>query len=261
MFDLDDDDAPIGRVLSRREALMLMGGAGAAGFVALVGCGGSTLTSAADTTGGANDATGASSNVSCAARPALTEGPYFVDEKLNRSDIRSDTISGAVKAGTPFALAFNVGRIQSNACAVLSGVQVDVWHCDASGVYSDATDPGFNTKGQNWLRGYQLTDANGTATFTTIFPGWYAGRATHIHFKIRGKNSTGASYDFTSQLFFTEAFLSSAYAQAPYASRNDSGRLRNASDGIYNQGGSQLLLAPASVSGAYSGSINVGLNV
>jgi protocatechuate 3,4-dioxygenase beta subunit len=261
MFDLDDDDAPVGRVLSRREALLLLGGAGAAGFFALAGCGSSGLTSTTDSTSGANNSDGSSSNVSCAVRPSLTEGPYFVDEKLNRSDIRSDTISGAVKGGALFALAFNVGRIQSNACAALQGVQVDVWHCDASGVYSDATDPGFNTKGQNWLRGYQVTDANGTARFTTIFPGWYAGRATHIHFKIRGTNASGASYDFTSQLFFSEDFLSAAYAQSPYSSRSDSGRLRNASDGIYSQGGSQLLLTPASDNGAYSASINVGLTV
>jgi protocatechuate 3,4-dioxygenase beta subunit len=259
MFDFDDDDAPVGRILSRREALLLMGGASATGLLALVGCGGSAL--APDPTSDSSNSAGASSNVSCAVRPALTEGPYFVEEKLNRSDIRSDTISGAVKAGTLFTLAFNVGRIQSNACAALSGVQIDVWHCDASGVYSDATDPGFNTKGQNWLRGYQVTDASGVATFTTIFPGWYAGRATHIHFKLRGRNSSGATYDFTSQLFFTEDFLSSAYALAPYSSRSDSGRLRNASDGIYTQGGSQLLLAPSAANAGYNATINVGLNV
>jgi len=260
MFDLDDDDAPVGRILSRREALLLMGGAGATGILALMGCGGSSLTAATDAATGSTSST-ASSNASCAVRPALTEGPYFVDERLNRSDIRSDTITNALKAGTLFTLTFNVGRIQSNACAALSGVQVDVWHCDATGVYSDATDPGFNTKGQNWLRGYQVTDANGTAKFTTIFPGWYSGRATHIHFKIRGTSSAGASYDFTSQLFFTEAFLSTAYAQSPYSNRSDSGRLRNASDSIYTQGGSQLLLAPDSANGAYTGSINLGLTV
>jgi protocatechuate 3,4-dioxygenase beta subunit len=261
MFDLDDDDAPVGRVLSRREALTLLGGAGAAGFFALAGCGSAAAMAAtADSTSSGNS-NNSSSSASCVARPALTEGPYFVDEKLNRSDVRADTISGAVKAGALFALTFNVGRLQSNACAALAGVQVDVWHCDASGVYSDATDPGFNTKGQNWLRGYQITDASGTAKFTTIFPGWYSGRATHIHFKIRGTNASRAAYDFTSQLFFGEAFLSAAYAQAPYSSRNDAGRLRNASDGIYNQGGSQLLLTPAVANEGYAGAISVGLSL
>jgi protocatechuate 3,4-dioxygenase beta subunit len=255
---IDDDDAPIGRILTRREALILFGGVGATGLLALAGCGGSTVTAATDDT----MISSSSSTVTCAVKPALTEGPYFVDEKLNRADIRSDTIAGTVKTGAPLALAFNVSRIVSGACAVLAGAQVDVWHCDAAGVYSDATDPGFNTKGQNWLRGYQLTDANGAAKFTTIFPGWYAGRATHIHFKIRGKSSSGASYDFTSQIFFDETFITALYTQqSPYSTRGDSGRLRNAGDSIYSGGGAQLLVTPASVTNGYTATLNVGLNV
>src|SRR5437870_5415445 len=115
---------------------------------------------------------------SCVLTAALTEGPYFVDEKLNRSDIRTDPTTGAVSAGTPLALAFNVSRVANSACTPLTGAYLDVWHCDAAGVYSDVSG---TSSGRRFLRGYQITDAAGQAKFTTVYPGWYQGRAVHIH--------------------------------------------------------------------------------
>lgn len=264
MEHLHDDDEPVGRILTRREAVVLLGGVGATGLLGLYGCstsnkvGTDTVSQAAST--GASAAPG--STATCAVKPEMTEGPYFVDEKLNRRDIRSDAGTGAVKEGALLALTFNVSRIQSNACTPLPGAQVDIWQCDALGVYSDAQDPTFNTKGQNWLRGYQVTDAQGAATFTTILPGWYPGRASHIHFKIRGTPATGSSFDFTSQLFFTEEFLTAAYAKAPYDAKSDSGRRRNAADGIYSRsGGSELLVTPSSSASGYAAALNVALAV
>lgn len=248
-----DDDAPIGRVLTRREAIVTLGGAGAAGLLFLSGCTRPAVAASGDT---------ATASTGCVAKPEMTEGPYFVDEKLNRADVRIDTSTGQARPGSPLALKFNVSRIQSNACTPLPGAQVDIWHCDAMGVYSDARDPSFNTRGQNFLRGYQVTDAGGVAGFTTIVPGWYPGRASHIHFKIRGKNSSGADYDFTSQLFFTETFLTSLYTTAsPYATKGDAGRTLNARDGIYNRGGSQLLVTPSASGNGYAASLNIGLSV
>jgi protocatechuate 3,4-dioxygenase beta subunit len=255
MEHLDDDDAPVGRILTRRDAVILLGGMSATGLLSLYGCSSSGKVETASA--GQN----VGSSATCVAKPELTQGPYFVDEKLNRSDIRSDASTGAVKDGSLLALTFNVSRIQSSSCTPLPGAQVDVWHCDALGVYSDARDPSFNTAGQNWLRGYQVTDASGAATFKTILPGWYPGRASHIHFKIRGTGASGQSFDFTSQLFFTEEFLSSAYAQAPYDSKPDSGRLLNARDGIYRQGGSELLVTPSGSSSGYAAALNIGLSV
>jgi hypothetical protein len=118
---------------------------------------------------------------------------------------------------------------------------VDVWHCNALGVYSDVSDPSFNTSGQKFLRGYQVTVNDGVARFTTIYPGWYQGRAVHIHFKVRSSASSGSAYEFTSQLFFDDALTDRVHAQQPYASKGQRD-LRNSQDGIYNQGGSQLLL-------------------
>jgi protocatechuate 3,4-dioxygenase beta subunit len=84
-----------------------------------------------------------------------------VDEELNRTDIRSDPTSGVFKEGALLALTFNVSQISEAGCAPLEGAKVEIWHCDAEGVYSDVSDPGFNTEGQKFLRGYQVTDANG----------------------------------------------------------------------------------------------------
>src|SRR4051812_5855964 len=204
---MDNDDLPVGRILTRREVLAAFG---VSAGVLLAGCAGArsesatatTVTAAATAPGratqptgpatrGAEAATAASSPVAasqvaavgtagttssatgCVVRPEMTEGPYFVDEKLNRSDIRTDPTDGTTKPGVPLALTFAVGQAGTNACSPLAGATVDVWHCDAQGVYSDVTDSaiGFNTVGKKFLRGSQVTDARGTATFTTIYPG------------------------------------------------------------------------------------------
>ncbi len=268
---MDDDDAPVGRILRRREVLALFGAAGA---VLLAGCSddnkasqstaAATQARSADTaptsiaTAPASAASGGSGAVvavpACVVKPALTQGPYFVDEKLNRADIRSDPGTGTVKQGAPLTLTFNVSKVANNACAVLSGASIDVWHCDALGVYSDATDPGFNTKGQKFLRGYQVTDQSGKATFTTIYPGWYQGRAVHIHFKIRNGNS-----EFTSQLFFDDALSAQVFAQAPYAQKGSSGWLKNSGDDIFRQSNNLLTLQVTKSGEAYAATFDIGM--
>ena len=193
-------------------------------------------------------------------RPEETEGPYFVDEKLNRSDIRSDPSDGSVKEGVTLQLAFLVSQIAANKCAPLANAQIDVWHCDAMGVYSDTIDPSWNTKGKKFLRGYQLTDTNGQAQFTTIYPGWYQGRTVHIHFKIRTTSTTGQSYEFTSQLFFDDSLTDQVFAQQPYNSRG-SRDTRNSNDGIYQNGGNQLTLAPTKSGDGYAATFSVALDL
>src|SRR5262249_34755103 len=96
----------------------------------------------------------------CVVRPEQTEGPYFINEKLNRFDIRSDPSDGSVRPGVPLRLTFHVSRITGASCSPLSSAIVDVWQCDALGAYSDVRDinAGFDTRGKKFLRGYQLTD-------------------------------------------------------------------------------------------------------
>ena len=102
-------------------------------------------------------------------------------------------------------------------------------------MYSDVSDPGFSTVGQKFLRGYQVTDANGVAGFTTIYPGWYPGRAIHIHFKVRSDPSSSSGFEFTSQLFFDDELTDQVHAQQPYAAKGQRTR-RNSGDGIYATG-------------------------
>jgi len=261
-FAIDDDDRPIGRILTRREILALLGGS-----ALVLACAPSTLSSPSATTVATQAATAAATSASaaavlpsCVVRPALTEGPYFVDEKLNRSDIRSDPSTNTTKPGVPLALAFLVSRVTGSACVALASATVDVWHCDAQGVYSDATDPTFgSTKGTKFLRGYQTTDANGMAKFTTIWPGWYQGRAVHVHFKIRTTGANGQVADFTSQLFFDETMNDQIFAQAPYSQKGGAGRLRNEGDGIFQGSGGKLTLAPTKTADGYAATFDIGL--
>jgi len=249
--------------LSRRDLLGFAAKGAASVFVSqslLASCGaaGTALTDTTSTgASGTTTPTGGSS--SCVLTASLTEGPFFVDEKLNRSDIRPDPVTGAVSAGIPLALTFNVQRVTSNACTPLTGAYLDVWHCDAAGVYSDVSG-----SSRKFLRGYQVTDANGVASFETIYPGWYNGRAVHIHFKLRLYAGSTRTYEFTSQFFFDDAFTDSVYTQSPYASRG-SRNTRNANDGIYNSLSSTdkagLTLQTSKTSDGYAGVINLGVNV
>jgi protocatechuate 3,4-dioxygenase beta subunit len=254
---LGDDDRPIGRILSRREVLALLGGS-----AFLAACAPATV-SAPSTSAPAVAATttaGATVLPSCVVRPALTEGPYFVDEKLNRSDIRSDPTTNAVKPGTPLVLTFLVSKVSGSACTALANATVDVWHCDALGIYSDATDPGFgSTKGTKFLRGYQATDASGSAKFTTIWPGWYQGRAVHIHFKIRTTAANAQVADFTSQLFFPDALNDAVFASVPYSQKGTAGILRNAGDDIFKQSGGKLTISPSKTADGYAVTFDLGL--
>src|SRR5262249_21275958 len=151
----------------------ILGGLGALLFV---DCGedAETAVSPDAPTGGTPDAP-TSSTATCVLDPNVTKGPYWVDEKLDRADVRGD------RPGLPLALAITVYAYDGGTCTPLDGAQVDIWHCDATGLYSDTAANG--TVGQNFLRGYQVTDAAGVASFTTIYPGWYSGRTVHIHVK------------------------------------------------------------------------------
>lgn len=196
----------------------------------------------------------------CVVRPAQTEGPYFVDEKLHRSDIRSDPSDNSSKAGMALRLEFRVSQLAGGACTPLSAAIVDIWHCDALGVYSDVRDAGFDTRGKKFLRGYQQTDARGIAQFLTIYPGWYEGRAVHIHFKIRGSGPSARRQEFTSQLYFDEAVTDQIFKQLPYSGKAGR-RTMNDGDFIFRRDGKELLLRPVKTSEGYTAIFDIGLRM
>jgi protocatechuate 3,4-dioxygenase beta subunit len=253
---------PMPTRLSRRD-LLGFAAKGAASVVVsqsvLLSCA-SGAVSATDTSSiGGTTTTPTTGSSTCVLTAALTEGPYFVDEMLNRSDIRTDPVTGAVSSGIPLTLAFNVSRVAGGACTPLTGAYLDVWHCDSGGVYSDVSG-----SSRKFLRGYQITDANGVAAFTTVYPGWYSGRAVHIHFKLRLFAGSTRTYEFTSQFFMDDSLSDSVYTLSPYSSRGTR-TTRNANDGIYNSLSSTdktaLTLQTSKTADGYAGVINLGVAV
>src|SRR5215510_10598890 len=217
--------------ITRRQALGLIGVAGAASLMARRAW-----------------------TASCSVTPAETEGPYWVDEGLDRSDITVDPSDGSVRPGLPLRLDLRVVRADAS-CAPAAGVRVDVWHCDASGLYSDESANG--TVGKKFLRGYQTTDVNGAVRFKTIYPGWYSGRTIHVHFRIRTFDGSAATTNFTSQLFFDDAISNQVLAQSPYNTRGTTRDTTNANDGIYTS--ATLLSLASDGSGGYVGTFDVAL--
>jgi len=198
--------------INRREAIGAMGAA--AGAALGFGCSNSaTGPSATSTTG----TTTGSTNAACAVTPTETIGPYPSVTSVVRSDIREN------KPGTALTLTIKVVNVNA-ACAAVAGANVEIWQCDATGNYSQ-----YGTQtAQTYLRGIQTTDANGQVTFTTIFPGWYQGRATHIHVEVV---RNGASVKAT-QIAFPESVNNAVYATGVYASRG-SNPTKNVADGIF----------------------------
>lgn len=206
------------------------------------------------------------SSTQCVLDPNVTKGPYWVDEKLNRADVTSDTNNKASpnpRPGLPLTLQFKVSSYSAGNCAPLVGAQVDIWHCDATGLYSDVQNMGgADTTGQNFLRGYQVTDANGTVQFTTIYPGWYSGRAVHIHVKVRLFDSaSNTTTEATTQVFFDDATTDGVFAaDAPYDTRG-ARDTRNSADNVYNNQTVLLLTLSGDTTVGYRGVASIGVNV
>jgi protocatechuate 3,4-dioxygenase beta subunit len=146
---------------------------------------------------------------SCTVYPQQTEGPFY----LSGDRLRSDVTEG--RPGIPLLLTMQI--VGADGCTPLPGLAVDIWHCDAEGVYSGYPGQlgGLDTTGQTFMRGTQVSGSDGKVVFHTIYPGWYPGRTTHIHFKVHHT----ATSEATSQLYFPEDVSAAVYAQQPYAAR------------------------------------------
>jgi len=258
-FDSMSDSPAAESLRTRRDLLLLAGSAGALLLVEHVNAQSGPAGKRANDP--ANDGAGkrASNAPACVLAPEQTEGPYFVDEHLNRADIRSDPATGSLRPGVPLALALRVQAINAGSCTPLDGALVDLWHCDAEGRYSDVPDRRSKARGEKFLRGYQVTDQSGRVQFATIYPGWYPGRAVHLHFKVRMQGTSRQALEFTSQLYFEETITDRVFAQAPYT--RSGRRTRNDDDDIFSYGGAQLLLAPRANGAGYAAEFAVGVRL
>jgi protocatechuate 3,4-dioxygenase beta subunit len=202
------------RHVTRREALGLIG---AAAGLLTGACSGDSPTSPTTTTTTATTGTDAA----CAVSPSETVGPYPSLTDLFRSDIREG------KNGLPVTLTITVVNTTS-ACAPLPNANVEIWQCDADGHYSEYAQQGYDGRSETYLRGIQTTDANGRVTFTTVYPGWYQGRATHIHVEV---TMNGRSLKVT-QIAFPDSTTSAVYSNGVYAARGQN-PTSNVRDGIF----------------------------
>jgi len=165
--------------------------------------------------------------------PQEEEGPFFVDEKLNRSDILVDPFDNSITEGLPLMLGITISQSVNGIVSPLPNAYVDIWQANAYGVYSDEASQ--NSTGRKYLRGYQVTDAHGNVHFLTVYPGWYNGRTVHIHCRVRLYSGSTATYSFETQFFFDEAITSQVYnSVAPYTARAAQRDTTNSSDSLYN---------------------------
>ncbi len=198
---------------------------------------------------------------------AVTEGPYWVTDSAsgyNRSLITSDIAGTNTQTGVPFNLVLYVYD-RKNSCAAMQNVQVDIWHCNAAGIYSgiksSTNGNGVDLTAQSWLRGYQLSDSAGMVKFVTILPGWYTGRATHIHMRFRSTYDTSSDGSTnTAQLFFDQTFIDNLDTTvAPYSSEGKNS-VTNAGDSVYvGEGGTTLLSLSGSASAGYTATFSLYL--
>ncbi|HLG57821.1 MAG TPA: hypothetical protein VI485_20925 [Vicinamibacterales bacterium] len=227
--------------LTRRAAL---GALGAAGATVALGCGGDTPTSPSTTT--STGTTTTSTNATCTVTPTETLGPYPSRADFVRSDIRENRI------GTLLTLTIKVVNVGTG-CAAVPSADVEIWHVDSAGDYSQYGSQTAAT----FLRGIQTTDSNGEVTFTTIYPGWYQGRATHIHAEV---TVNGRSIKVT-QIAFPEAINNAVHASGVYASRGTN-PMSNLSDGIFSDSlASELVTPTGSPSSGYAATFQIGVSV
>lgn len=181
----------------------------------------------------------------CPVTPSQTEGPFYFDPRLVRTGIAEG------RPGIPLRLRLQL--VDAEDCGAFAKARVDIWHCDAAGQYS-----GYDSErsaGETFLRGTQLADAQGIVAFGTIYPGWYGGRATHIHCKAW----SGDGREVTSQLYFPDSLSDALYGEGPYAGRDSARRLRNGDDGIFRGGAAAPMVEMRRSSDGYDGAIVLAL--
>ena len=246
---------------ARRTAL---GRIGSLGIVSLFGCGGdSASTSATSTSTGSGSTTGTgstSSAGSCTIIPQETEGPYPLLAILsNAAIVRRDITEG--KPGLPLTLTITLENTNAD-CAPIVGAAVYIWHCDKDGEYSGySSSQNGNHAGETYLRGIQVSDANGQVSFTTIYPGWYAGRITHIHMQAYLNDKLTVTATATSQFAFPQDATTAVYNSSLYVGHGQNTSVTSfAADNVFSDGTTyQMLSLTGDAANGYAATIKVGI--
>jgi protocatechuate 3,4-dioxygenase beta subunit len=209
----------------------------------------------ASSTGVAQTAAG-----SCTLIPTETEGPYPLLAILgNSAMVRRDITEG--KTGVPLTLVLNLRNVGST-CAPISNAAVYVWHCDKDGGYSGySSNANGNHQGETFLRGIQVSDSAGQVTFTTIYPGWYAGRITHIHFQVYLNDNLRVTATATSQLGFPQSVTEAVYASSLYSTHGQNSSVRGfAADNVFSDGTEyQIASVTGDVNSEFVATLDVGI--
>ena len=255
--------------VSRRRTLGALGAFSILGSAGLIGCGGSSSatnstsssasSSVSSSTATASSASATSSVDSCTLIPTETEGPYPLTAILSNSAIvRADIAEN--KSGVPLTLKLKLVNVSSD-CSPFTYASIYVWHCDKDGVYSGYSQPGANTVGETFCRGVQDVDENGVATFNTIFPGWYTGRLTHIHFQVFLYNDTSSTATATSQLAFPADITTAVYNSSLYSAHGQNTSVSSfAADNVFSDGITyQLASVTGSVDEGFVATLDVGI--
>jgi protocatechuate 3,4-dioxygenase beta subunit len=197
---------------------------------------------------------------SCVLIPSETEGPYPLatvrtNAAMLRRDVRED------RTGVPLTLILTLVNV-SQSCEPITNAAVYVWHCDKDGQYSGYSGgSNGNQLGQTWLRGIQNTDSSGRVAFTTIYPGWYGGRITHIHFQVYLNANVGGTATATSQLAFPQAITQAVYNSTLYAARGQNTSVASfAADNVFSDGTEfQLATVTGDITNGYTATLTVGV--
>jgi protocatechuate 3,4-dioxygenase beta subunit len=263
-------------LLRRRRGLLTLVGAGALGLLGCGGGGDSSTSSSSTSTDGSSSSGGSSGSTttSCSVIPEETAGPYPGDGSngvnalalsgIVRSDIRS-SFAGASGTAEGVPLTVKLQLVNTNgSCTSLEGYAIYLWHCNRDGKYSlysaGVTD-------QNYLRGVQATDGDGTATFTTIFPACYSGRWPHIHFEVYRSTTTATSFSNklkTSQLALPEDVCRTVYngAGGYSASVTNLNQISLATDNVFSDGATlETPTVTGSLTDGYMAALSVGISV
>ncbi len=179
------------------------------------------------------------------------QGPFYFDPKLVRADITDG------KPGAPLALALQV--VEAGTCAALDKARVDVWQCDALGLYSGyARQETGSSEGETFLRGTQFADGDGRVDFNTIYPGWYPGRTPHVHFKVILDDKERVA----GQLYFPDSVSDNVYTtQSPYSERKQKRETVNANDFVFlEQHGADTVADVEETDGSYRASLVIGID-